>query len=452
MKRRQAVLTLSLLFLLLIAGCGGGGGRKTNSGDAGDRSVVVAVEWPERSKATRLIPRAAESIAVTITRDGYTVGRVVLNRPSSGGETRATIQRLPVGRLTATATAYPDRNAEGVAQARGQQSVTAEAGRPARITVEMDSTISRVEVNADHTTVFLGDTTQLSATAYDNSGHMVLVGDTLRWSTSGGIADVDEDSGVVYGRNRGDANVTVTETESGIQQTIRVRIKGVGRIEVSPNPVALLEDDFTYITAVAYDEDGYITPLSTAGWLWNTGSSFIAPLFGEGDRIRVDAGHVGFSEIVVRTAAGGEARIPVRVFPSRVSGSLTVSRSGYDGPSTMNVIGEDISASLSETDGSESVSLDDFPVDDYRLVLVELKDTDAAFTDSSKVEFTLRLDGPTAPNGRPYFVFEDSGGPEVTGTLTKIETSQVFRLIVRDPISGEARHRRDRPPRPVPPH
>lgn len=155
---------------------------------------------------------------------------------------------------------------------------------------------------------------------------------------------------------------------------------------------------------------------------------------------------VGQTELTVRTAAGGYTRVPIYVYPSTVSGSMLITRSGYTGPGTVYVSGDSISATLSGGDTYDVVSLSDFLVDDSRLVLVELDDITEDFTEEDEIQFTLDLSGPNAPNGQPYFVFVDSGSSRVSGTLTRRETSLVYRMVIRDPISGAARSRATRRP------
>lgn len=426
---------------VLMTGCSGGGSRGASvTSDAG-RSLIFSVQWPERS---RLVPVASESIIVRIQRDGQTVAERTVNRPASGSATRVTLERLPPGELTAIANAYPEVNGRGVAQASGSARLTAEPGNPFTLTVTMDSTIESLEVSADRTSVFLDDSLTLNATARDRNGNVVLLGNTLRWSTSSSEAEIDRSSGVLVGRRVGTARITVEETESGARKTVDVNVRGVERIIVQPSVVQILDEDDAVLTAFAYDSEGQLAALSTVGWQWSIGSSSIAQLFGGGNSVRVGGFNAGHTEINLRTVAGGSTTVPVYVYPSRVSGSLSVTRSGYSGPSTVYVSGDSIYAYVGEGDSGDSDSLSSFLVDDSRLVLVELDDFDDDFTEDDSVKFTLQLSGPSAPNGRPYFVFADSGGTSVSGTLTRNETSQVFRLVVRDPISGDARSRKSR--------
>lgn len=430
------------LCLLILTGCSGGRGKSASPSTA-ERSMVFAVNWPDRS---RLIPRAAESVQVMVYRDGNTVASAILNRPANGGSTRVTLPRLPVGRLVATATAYPASNASGTAQATGTAQVNAQPGQPFSLTVEMDSTIDSIGITADRSSVFLGDSLQLTATAKDRNGNIVLTGDTIRWHVSDSYAEVDSQSGRLVGRSQGTTTITVKETESGIEETTYVKVKGVSSIHVEPSAIRILDDEDAYLTAIAYDSEGAIAPLTDAGWYWDLSSSSVALLFGTGSVVRVGGLSVGQTELTVQTTAGGYASVPVYVYPSTVSGTMTVSRSGYSGPSNVYVSGDGMSATLSGGDTYDVISLGDFLVDDSRMVLVELDDLTEEFTDDDSVSFTLDLSGPNAPNGYPYFIFADSGGTSVSGTLTRSQTSLVYRLVVRDPISGDARSRKSRRP------
>jgi hypothetical protein len=430
-------------FGAFVSGCGSGAKRGPSPADAtaSERSLVFSVLWPERG---RLVPRASESIVVRVRRDGQTVAERTVNRPQAGGTTRVSLERLPPGELTATATAYPDANGRGVAQADGSARLTAHPGEPFTLTVTMESTIDRLEIRPSSPSVFLDDSVDLDVTARDRNGNVVLVGDTFRWDASGSEAEIDEDSGEVIGKRQGTARVTVEETESGVRRSVDVDVRGVEALRVEPSVVRILDDGDAVITATAFTGGGQIANLTSGGWLWSVGSSSVARIFGGGNAVRVGGFGVGATEITLRTVAGGSVTVPVYVYPSRVSGTLAARRSGYDGSGTVYVTGDSVFASLGENESVTSDSLGDFPVDDSRLIVVEFDDYTDDFTDDDEVSFRLDVSGPDAPNGRPYFVFADSGGTSVSGTLTRRETSQVFRLIVRDPITGEARSRKSR--------
>src|SRR5687768_10757679 len=118
-------------------GCGGS--KSTDSGRA-----VFTVVWPA---STRLIPEASQSIVVELRRNNAPVTARIIPRPAGGGPASATFFDLPVGPMTAVATAYPQANGTGVAQASGSVGFTVQAGQTVPFTLTMDSTIDRMEVN-----------------------------------------------------------------------------------------------------------------------------------------------------------------------------------------------------------------------------------------------------------------------------------------------------------------
>src|SRR5687768_16266120 len=64
-----AVLILTCCLMLSLSGCGSGGGRgETDSPDAAAGRAAFSVRWPDSS---RLIPFAANSIRVRLTRGDF---------------------------------------------------------------------------------------------------------------------------------------------------------------------------------------------------------------------------------------------------------------------------------------------------------------------------------------------------------------------------------------------
>jgi cytochrome c peroxidase len=181
------------------------------------------VRWPA---ATRLIPAAANSIRVDILRGDAILATELLTRPAVGATTGTTaaFANLPVETLTARATAYPRADGGGVAQAVGGVSVAIRAGETVPVTLTMNSTIDRVEITpAAPPALVVGQQTQLSPTARDTAGNVVLVASgSLRWE-SGDPATVRVDAnGWLTALSAGTVTITVTETESGKAASVTV--------------------------------------------------------------------------------------------------------------------------------------------------------------------------------------------------------------------------------------
>lgn len=447
MTRR--VLLAWILPLGALAGCGGGGHNNAEPTVDNGRGLTFAVYFPPRSTSrSRLIPQASESVEVRVSGNGGFSSRAVVNRPAGGGEARVSLRQLPAGSLHVTAAAYPEPGASGTAQAFGETYATATAGEFLRVVVDMQSTIARVEIGGSND-LFLGNTTTLTATARDGDGNVVLVASgAFRWQGDSDVLDIDAQSGGATARAVGTTRVTVRETESGTSGAADVRVRGVGRITLRESRVPVIAGDYADVYAEAFDTDGYSITLPDNFWAWDTNDASIATVTSQGGYGLVLGGQTGDTELRVRTGAGGDSRIPIRVYPDTVSGSLSVSRSGYNDSGNLEVTGEDVSVTVGSSATSGSQSLDSFAVSDSRTVLVELTGADDTFTDDKKVEFTLSLSGPDTENGRSFFVFADSGDTDVSGTLTPRETSQTFRLQVRDPITGDTRARSSRTSKP----
>lgn len=221
MRRTFAALS-AVLILALLCGCHGALVR-TASTPAPRGRATFAVRWPTRS---RLIPAAAESIVVQIKKGATVLQQQVLARPTSGGNGSATFEQLPIGVLTAVATAYPTPGGTGIAQATASTSVTIQPEQNTSFGLTMASTIDHLSVSPSGTiTVGKGKTVPLTAAALDAAGNLVLTA-ALKWSSSApGVAAVDS-AGVVTGVGVGTATITVKETESG--KTLAVPLSVLG--------------------------------------------------------------------------------------------------------------------------------------------------------------------------------------------------------------------------------
>ena len=127
MKRFISLLTCAMV-LSILASCGGGntGSTMSPASAPGRGSVSVTINWPAKQ---RLIPNASESIVITISQGSTQLQQQVLQRPSGSGTTIGTFKLLPTGALTANATAYPNTNGTGTAQAAATVPITIQANQ-----------------------------------------------------------------------------------------------------------------------------------------------------------------------------------------------------------------------------------------------------------------------------------------------------------------------------------
>ena len=216
MRPPRVRLLESVLTVIVIGmGCGGGSSLSNGTGRA-----VVKITWPDRS---RLIPVASNSIKVVFTRGAQVVDSQLIPRPVSGNQTQTTFTNLKTGSLTLTATALPNSDGSGVAQATGTTPVTISSGQTTAVTLTMASTINHLEISPQNPNVSVGSSLQLTVTAKDLSGSVVMISETkLQWvSSAPAVISVDA-FGKVTASSASSAQITVTETESGMSASTLV--------------------------------------------------------------------------------------------------------------------------------------------------------------------------------------------------------------------------------------
>ncbi|MBB6051805.1 TolB family protein [Armatimonas rosea] len=229
MRNRISVVGITCLFSLLglgvLVGCGGSDSR-AGVGTSRSASVAFTIRWPER---TRLIPLAAQSIKVEI-RDsqGALLGAPkVVARPASGNTSTVVFNDLEVQTVQVKATAYPNSDGTGVAQATGTVPLVLVARQTAEATVTMDSTISRVQLGYDASPLVIGEPRTLTAQALNSLDETVLVDPSLwEWSSSNSVdfnLVPSAASATITAVNPGRVTVSVREKESG--KTVAVALQ-----------------------------------------------------------------------------------------------------------------------------------------------------------------------------------------------------------------------------------
>jgi len=167
-----------------LAGCGGAWHAPAAAVSGG---VSFRIRWPA---AERLIPNACESVAVTLEYGETWSQRQIAARPAGGGDALLTFSSVPVGTLVATAAAYPTPEATGVAQATGAVQFEAVEGQTVQQTLTLASTIASFVVAPATADLTVGSTLDLTATAYDSLGAVVLLPNNAVWSLTSGAAAV----------------------------------------------------------------------------------------------------------------------------------------------------------------------------------------------------------------------------------------------------------------------
>lgn len=226
---RTALATAAMAALLGV-GCGGRGNdparpasemRPEARQSAGSTRLIFF--WPDRG---RLIPVESNSITIQLLKGGAALpgtDRLVV-RPATGGGTQETVtwDDLPLGPLTVTATAYPNADGTGTAQAAASMEVDIQNGANNPPPLTMASTIARVTMTvqgvADNT-VPIGKSVTVIATPLDARRRIVLTRKD-RWTWASGdpalatITAADGPQATVTLNAAGSAEVRAQETES----------------------------------------------------------------------------------------------------------------------------------------------------------------------------------------------------------------------------------------------
>lgn len=206
---RAAIAALSLVALVpLVAGCGGGSASPSRA-----TGVAIKIRWPE---TTRLVPAATRSLQVVIRDAANFETFRVANRPEGGGFSTLVFFGLTPGSLDFSARAFAAEDAQGVAVASAQSRVTLAAGVQTDVTLNLASTISRIDVTPAENELLPGQTVALTAAARNAAGDIVPVtASRTTWtSRDTQVATVDA-NGVVTAGVPGSTQIVFKDTESG---------------------------------------------------------------------------------------------------------------------------------------------------------------------------------------------------------------------------------------------
>jgi hypothetical protein len=263
-QRKPGLTHLLVLVLIgLIIGCGGGQMPPGAVSQATGRATVT-VTWPAR---TRLIPSAANAITVTLSQGSQAVSTLILARPATGNTAAATFNALPAGTLNVLATAHPNADGSGTAQAIATSSIVIQANQTTPLNLTMNSTIDHLVSAPSSLALNVGDVAAVTITAKDASGNTVLIKpQTLTWlSSNATVATVDSAgnvTGVAAGGSPNPVQITVTETESGKSVSIPVVVSTVTGTLIAYEP-------FNYPDRVGFGIDGATGGVGWTNW-WGT--------------------------------------------------------------------------------------------------------------------------------------------------------------------------------------
>jgi iron(II)-dependent oxidoreductase len=188
----------------------------------GFRCVTPPLTTWAASVTVSAVPGASVSVVVKATDAGdFSTSRTV-NAPAAGGTVTVTLDGLPEGLVTFTATAYPSASGQGVAQAIGTTEVLGMGGDYTNTPLSMQSTIRSIVVRSAVPSLAVDATSQMTATALDADGQVVTVAPgAFTWSTGdSGIASITP-TGLVTRHTGSAVTITATETASGMSGTHR---------------------------------------------------------------------------------------------------------------------------------------------------------------------------------------------------------------------------------------
>ena len=273
----------------------------------GNAVIIATVEGKQGSAAitVRAVPVASVSVTPTsaTTVVGQSVSLTAVPRDAAGNPLTGRV----VGWASsdnAIATVSSSGVVTGVAS--GTVTITASSdGQSGTATVTVTSVpVASVAVTPATTTVTVGQTVQLAATARDASGQ-TLTGRAVTWtSASPGIASVSG-SGLVSGVSAG--STTITATIDGVPgaTTVTVGPVPIGTVSVSPSTVTLNPGQTSPLSATVRDANG--GTMANAQVSWTSSNSGVATVTSSG---------------VVTAMAPGSATITAS--SGGVSGSATV--------------------------------------------------------------------------------------------------------------------------------
>jgi Tol biopolymer transport system component len=235
--RKKRINKMPVIFLvsallsagILVTSCGGNkqdtDSQASNSSDISrTASISLSIRWPEKpSGPTKLIPLAAQSIKIELKdSQGNLIGNTpkVVARPTTGNTSNVLFTSLPPGSVSVKATAFPNADAAGVAQATGTITTTITAGQTTAAALTMDSTVANVKINGNNgTALTVGSGRVLTAQALNSAGETVLVAPSQWEWTSSNVTNFtltpSGESASLIANSVGLTTITLKDTESG---------------------------------------------------------------------------------------------------------------------------------------------------------------------------------------------------------------------------------------------
>ncbi|MGH7624396.1 MAG: Ig-like domain-containing protein, partial [Gemmatimonadaceae bacterium] len=171
--------------------------------------------------------------------------------------------------------------------------------------------VARVEVQPAADTLVLGDSVQLTATAFDAAGN-VITGRTPAWSGSSSVAIVTSD-GQVFSRASGTAKITATIDGKSGAATITVIPPPVASVTVAPADTSIIVG--TTATLVATLKDATGKTLTGRTIKWSSSDASVASVTATGVVTGVVASATAVTITATSEGQSGTASVTVNPLP-----------------------------------------------------------------------------------------------------------------------------------------
>jgi len=273
---------------------------------AGGASATATVTVTDQPVASVAVTPASSNIrvgqTVTLTGTAYNAaGDVLTGRTiswSSSDESIATVDVNGVVTGTGAGGAVITGTAEGK---QGTATVTVSA-----------VPVARVQVQPAADTLVLGDSVQLTATAFDSAGN-AITGRTATWSTSNGAVAIVTSDGLVYSRAAGTATITATIGGKSAAATITVILPPVASVTVTPADTSIIVGTTAQLVSTLKDAGGNVLTGRTV--TWSSSNASIASVNTTGTVTGVVASTAAVTITATSEGKNGTATVTVNPLP-----------------------------------------------------------------------------------------------------------------------------------------
>ena len=305
MSRRRTIIRLSAVLASLALGwaCGG------------DSATAPPTPEPARPTTVTVSPATHGLTALGAT--------VQLSAEVRDQNARVMAGATVIWTSSAISVATVDASGLVTAAGNGTATITASAGSASgSAVVTVTQSVESVVVSPSEETIALGNTLQLTAEAFDESGHAVAEVEFSWESSDAAVATVDA-SGLVTGVAVGVATITASAGEVAGSAVVTV-MQPVASVEVSPSAETIGLGSTLQLIAEAFDENG--NAVAGAEFSWASSDEAVATVASG----LVTGVAVGVTTITARAGSTqGTAEITVEN-PDRAT--LVALYSATDGP------------------------------------------------------------------------------------------------------------------------